>query len=399
MSSSADRGRFRIWPVRSPLSTIEREEAALQSLATALGEPVERAPSPALADAILICSGGVEQQCVSLVQGGAAPLVLGGPKSNAFAAGAEVAAWARLNGRFVALQPVAAHRGPELRAWLRAQRALRGLRDLRLGVVGRPAPWLVASSPSPADIVGRFGVHCAHVPWAEFGQRLRSDASLVRSAVGTPWSKLPRAAEVPGRAVQEASSLTAALHGLVRDRNLAALAFECFGGLERFQIPGCLALAELNEQGIPTACEADLCAALALLLARRLLGLTGWMANLAFSEGTTLWLSHCTCPPSLAETARLSTHFESRSGAAVAATLPLGERVTLVRLAGDLSCAQIALGRTREFEPLTDACRTQACVELDQPLPEVLGNHHVVIFGDHMLPLQAALRLAGLRVT
>lgn len=398
MPDQLDRGRFLIWPVRSAMSTIDREQAAVQSLATALGEPVERAAVPAFADALLLCSGGVEQQCVQLVRAGAPPLVLGGARNNAFAAGAEVAAWARLEGRFVALQPVAAHRGAELRAWLRAQRALRGLRDLRLGVVGQPAPWLVASSPPPAQIVGRFGVHCVHIPWSDFGERLQRGRSLGRSPAGERWARMPCDEEVADGALQEALNLSEALQGLVRDQRLGAVAFECFGGLERFRVPGCVALAELNDLGVPAACEADLCAALVLLLMRRLLGRTGWMANLAFLEGTTAWLSHCTCPPSLAESASVRTHFETSCGAALAATFPLGERVTLVRLSGDLGRAQVVLGRTREFEPLSDACRTQACVELAQPLDEVLGNHHVMVFGDHMLPLRAALSLAGIEV-
>ena len=52
--------------------------------------------------------------------------------------------------------------------------------------------------------------------------------------------------------------------------------------IEKLGTTGCLALALLNDEGIPAGCEGDLQSIFTLLIAKTLTGQAGFMANPAF---------------------------------------------------------------------------------------------------------------------
>ncbi len=398
MDRERGRDRFKVWPVRSKLSDFEYEQRALQRLASALGEPVTRAPTPGLADGILLCSGGVEQDCVALIEEGASRVLLAGPDYNAYAAGAEVVAYGQERGMFLRLQPVANHLGHEIRAWMKAQRVLVRIREARVGVLGGSAPWLVSSVVEPETLSERLGATMVHVPWVELSQAVGTDFSFRKAPDASRWTSLPRDAAISSQDMRKSLGFSAAIDQIVRERGFDAVALDCFEAIEHFGVTGCLALADLNEVGIPAACEGDIVSAITMLFLAQLTGQPVWMANLGFMEETSIWLSHCTLAPSLAETSRLRPHFESGKSVSHAATLPAGQMVTVARLDHGLTTGVVVKGRTREGCIGPQGCRTQVCIELERPLPRVLGNHHVMAMGDHTMALTAAFMLAGVEV-
>ena len=63
------------------------------------------------------------------------------------------------------------------------------------------------------------------------------------------------------------------------------VAIQCLPLLVKSRITPRLCLALLNARGRTMACEGDLSADLAMLLARRLTGYSGWIANAVYGRG------------------------------------------------------------------------------------------------------------------
>ena len=108
------------------------------------------------------------------------------------------------------------------------------------------------------------------------------------------------------------------------DHNLDALTLRCFDLVLQDRATGCLALAQLNDDGVTAGCEGDIPSVLGLLWARLLTGRPGWMANPARVDAGRgrLVLAHCTVPISLVTGYTLRSHFESGLGAAVQGDCP-----------------------------------------------------------------------------
>ena len=275
--------------------------------------------------------------------------------------------------------------------------AVLAMRSTRLGVVGGPSSWLVASSPSPDVVRRRWGPDVITVdptlmieltrtpvtPTGVLAERFTRVADPVRSTVDR-------------QAVDDAMGVRAALVDVIDNDRLDAVTVRCFDLLGDPGTSGCLALASLNDDGIVAGCEGDVPSALAMLWVRHLLGQPTWMANPASIDvdRNELLLAHCTVAPSMVEGFALDTHFESGMGVGISAQFA-AQPVTLIRVGGaDLDECWIAEGAIVATGDDADLCRTQVTIELSSGnvgdlLTHPLGNHLVLAAGHHERRLRA----------
>jgi L-fucose isomerase-like protein len=275
--------------------------------------------------------------------------------------------------------------------------AVVAMRSTRLGVIGGPSSWLVASSPTPEVVRRRWGPEVVTVeptrmieltrtpvvPTGVLAERFTSVADPVRSTVDRA-------------AVDNAMGVRAALVDVLDNERLDAVTVRCFDLLGDPGTSGCLALASLNDDGIVAGCEGDVPSALAMLWVRHLLGQPTWMANPASLDvdRNELLLAHCTVAPSMVESFALDTHFESGMGVGISARFA-AQPVTLIRLGGvDLDECWIAEGAIVATGDDADLCRTQVTIELSSGnvgdlLTHPLGNHLVLATGHHEQRLRA----------
>jgi L-fucose isomerase-like protein len=275
--------------------------------------------------------------------------------------------------------------------------AVVAMRSTRLGVIGGPSSWLVASSPTPEVVRRRWGPEVVTVestrmieltrtpvvPTGVLAERFTSVADPVRSTVDRA-------------AVDNAMGVRAALVDVLDSERLDAVTVRCFDLLGDPGTSGCLALASLNDDGIVAGCEGDVPSALAMLWVRHLLGQPTWMANPASLDvdRNELLLAHCTVAPSMVESFALDTHFESGMGVGISARFA-AQPVTLIRLGGvDLDECWIAEGAIVATGDDADLCRTQVTIELSSGnvgdlLTHPLGNHLVLATGHHEQRLRA----------
>lgn len=276
--------------------------------------------------------------------------------------------------------------------------ARREMRRARIGLVGPPSDWLVASMPDAAAVRSTWGPEVVPIEMEEVATAFEaiSEAHLKEhsddlvagaSAVGEPT-----AADLG-----DVARLYLALKKVVADHRLDALTVRCFDFVQHQRTTGCFALAQLADEGVIAGCEGDLVSTVGLLWANKLLGATGWMANPAQLDPArnTLWLAHCTVPRTLVESYRLRSHFESGLGVGIQGTLPTGP-VTVLRIGGrKMDRLWLAEGEIVHTGNAENLCRTQAEVQLTQGgsvtdlLRAPLGNHLVLIFGHHLARLQS----------
>ena len=198
--------------------------------------------------------------------------------------------------------------------------AVVAMRSTRLGVIGGPSSWLVASSPDAEVVRRRWGPEVVTVAPTRMIELTRTPVTPT-GVLAERFTKVadPVRSTVDRKAVDDAMGVRAALVDVLDHDSLDAVTVRCFDLLGDPGTSGCLALASLNDDGIVAGCEGDVPSALAMLWVRHLLGRPTWMANPASVdvERNQLVLAHCTVAPSMVESFSLDTHFESGMGVGI----------------------------------------------------------------------------------
>jgi L-fucose isomerase-like protein len=275
--------------------------------------------------------------------------------------------------------------------------AIHRLHRTRLGLVGEPSPWLVASVPDADLVRARWGVEMVPIDIAETidayrrADPTRSRAVAVRFA-GTAG---------PTPELVGAARLHPVLADAIERSHVDAITVRCFDYVGELATSGCVALAALIDTGVVAGCEGDVASAVAMLLVQALFDRPGWIANVAAIDEKRhqLLLAHCTVAPRMVDGIELHSHFESGLGIGLRGHFAPGS-VTLLRLGGaDLGRVWIAEGEIERAGDAHDLCRTQVSVRLDgvrarSLLEAPLGNHLVLFHGRHRARLERWWRLA-----
>lgn len=259
------------------------------------------------------------------------------------------------------------------------------LRSSRLGVIGAPSEWLIASRPEIGRVEGRWGAKIVEIPIGEF------EEAYARVVPGDlEPSAFPSLGSTRAKPVRFGSLAThAALRSLVRRHALDGLTLRCFDMVTRRGETGCVALSLLNDEGVPAACEGDLPSLFTMCVGAWLCGTPGFMCNPAEVDerGGTAVFAHCTIPLAISRGHEFHTHFESGAGQAIRGAFPLGP-CTLARVFGpSLDRLWAARGEVVENLSRPDLCRTQVRVRFHGDaktlLEEPVGNHRVIFPGDY----------------
>ena len=388
-------------PVSGPraLPTHAAVEALSREFEVALLPPEELSTSDL--PAFLIRTGGTEglfQRALAAMPPSRDPITLLAVDSdNSLPASLEILAWLQRQGHrnariLLATAPDAAERLRERALEVRATRALAAA---RLGVVGRPSDWLVASQVDRGLVRRRWGVELVDLDLSELYEHLEGVSEAEAEGPAIPASV--RSCQAPGARL--ALRLYLALRNLARAHGLTALTLRCFDLLDDLRATGCLALALLNDEGLVAGCEGDVPSTFTMLADRLVTGGPSFMANPSRIEGDDVVLAHCTAPLSMLTGFTCPTHFESGLGLAIQGTLAKGP-VTVSRFGGDdLGEAVIFEGELVDHVPSPHLCRTQVRARVPglgaRLLTAPLGNHLVASPGHHQARLEALLALGN----
>jgi len=324
---------------------------------------------------VAVLTGGTEAKFIQLVEEGLIDLkqpvyLMVSGHSNSLAASLEILSFIRQHhgvGKVMMnAEDTELERGEGLQVTGTPSEALlKNDRPLRLGVIGMPSDWLIASHVDYKDVLRAMNIELVDIPIEE----------------------VTRLGEVdPG--MKGAEAIYARVKELVAQYNLQGVTLRCFDLLTTVKNTGCIALSKLNDEGIPAACEGDIPTLLTMMVCKKMTGELCFQVNPARIQANgEILFAHCTLPLGMTEKHEYTTHFESGIGVAIHGDLPTGD-YTLVKLSPDMKrllAVDVELERC-QFE--ANLCRTQVWIKTTPEvaqyfLTDPIANHHVLIKGHH----------------
>ncbi|MGE5236810.1 MAG: hypothetical protein ACM3O7_10715 [Acidobacteriota bacterium] len=385
---------LRVLPLASPITPPDAVAAVIESVSSRLaasGATHSVVIAAEDADALLIVSGGTEHLALAALERGDGPaILLAHPDRNSLPAALEILTRVRQRGRagrIVLVKETAD--ADEAVARLGRQLEIRGrLRTARLGRIGAPSDWLVASTPGVAEVASAWGPALVDVPLEELVEELHHGEPGEIAAIRANVAAGAGAVVEPSPAdLDTAAAVAAALRRVVGRHHLDACTVRCFDLVVDRGTTGCLAISWLLDEGIVAGCEGDVPATLTMLWLQLTTGQPAFMANPQDVDpaANTVDLAHCTIARRLVSHYTLRSHFESSMGVGIAGTVGPGP-ATLARVGGaDLREAFLADGEIVASGDSERRCRTQVRLRLETPVADLLvrpiGNHHVLARG------------------
>lgn len=348
-----------------------------------------------------IATGGTEQMMLNILERrnqyvkNESVLLIAHPAYNSLAASLEILAKLQqegINGQIFYLNGVNDEAGiDKIKTALKNIEIKIGLKQSRIGMIGKPSDWLVASSPDPAILQKTWGPEVIDIPMDEIIKTLEMISSdEINEILDSLVSNATEIREPSQNELQEAVRVYVALKKIVKKYNLNALTIKCFDLVTQIKNTGCFGLAQLSDDGIIAGCEGDLVSTTGLFWVYKLLNKIPWMANPSQldEKNNSLWLAHCTVPRSITKNYCLRSHLESGLGVGIQGNIPKGP-VTLIRIGGkNMDKLWIGEGEIIQSGNSENLCRTQVEVSLTNGnvqdlLINPLGNHIVLVNGHH----------------
>ena len=390
------------YQIRSPLSQAA-EGQFISQLQGALNEELRRVDLTRYLESgfalLYVASGGSEgyfleafdqlknRHCYILTSGG----------SNSLAASMEILSYLKKHhGSGEILHGDIAQVARQIRALRNAHRALETLRGKRLGCIGRPSDWLIASDYAPDTVMDKLGLGFVSIPMEELLEEIRRNRYEENAYTALFLQQAFDRGEI-GKAL----AVYGAFQRIVTRYGLCGVSVRCFDLLDTVHTTGCLGLSILNSLGVYGGCEGDMPTLLSMAVLGSVTGEPLFMCNPSrFDTGTgCATFAHCTVPTTMLKSFRLNTHFESGIGVAVQGRFETGG-CTLFKCEGDLSRYFVREGKILETSFSDMLCRTQIRVGLDDFsyfFTDPINNHHVICRGKHKAEVEAFFRLLGIR--
>jgi len=273
------------------------------------------------------------------------------------------------------------HIREELLDYISFHRARKELYGLRLGTIGSPSDWLIASDVDQVEVRKKLGIVLVDVPYDEFLRNIDAVKEVPEALFDRFKNKTNRLDDL-----KESLRIYMALKKICEGYELGGFTLRCFDLLNLKHQTSCLAFGLLNEEGILAGCEGDVPALLTMALAKANFGYAPFMANPSCfqMETNTAIYAHCTLPLDFAKSFSLDTHFESGLGFGIRGEIKEGP-VTCFKLAPDLSDIMALEGEIISNPHSPIMCRSQIEIKFASPLSQIIehpyGNHMIFAFG------------------
>ena len=391
------------YQIKSPLSQIteERMHRYIDSLSDALGEKLEKVSlEQYLADdfaLLYVASGGSEgyflevfdqlksRHCYILTSG----------DSNSLAASMEILSFLKKHGGSGEIlhgdiEQVAGR----ICALKNAHRAKASLKGKKLGCIGKPSDWLIASDYAPRAMMDKLGMGFVSIEMSELLAEIAKE-----SYPENEYTTLFKKQAFDKAEIEKALYVYGAFKRLVEKYDLCGVSVRCFDLLDTVKTTGCLGLSILNAEGIYGGCEGDVPALLSMAVLGAVTGEPLFMCNPSRfdTKAGTAVFAHCTIPVTMLKSFCFNTHFESGIGVAVQGTFEEGP-CTIFKCEGDLSRFHAQEGSILDMPWSDMLCRTQIKVKLDDFsyfLTNPINNHHILCRGNHAADMEAFFKLIG----
>ena len=334
---------------------------------------------------IFIKSGGVEGKFKQLFKPIKGPyLLLSIGLHNSLAASLEIASFLRQQGEKVEIlhgdSNYITQRIKELKKVFEIKNKLS---TLKLGVIGQPSDWLIASEVDYLKVKEILGISLINIEMKELIEEIDKNYNFEHPKLNDIKDK-----EFDSKSIEGALKIYSGFKAIVNKYKLDGITVRCFDLLEIYKNTGCLGLSLLNDEGIVAGCEGDIPALISMVILHYLTDEPVFMANPASIniDKNEVILAHCTLPLNMPDKFYLKTHFESGLGVGIKGDIREGE-ATIFKLSKDGKNYFVSSGEIIENLNRKNLCRTQIRLKLKQDvkyfLQESIGNHHLICKGDY----------------
>ena len=334
---------------------------------------------------IFIKSGGVEGKFKEIFENSSGPFfLLSSNLHNSFAAALEISSFLRQRGKRVEIihgnSDYIAQRIKTLR---KISEVKNKLPLVKLGVIGKPSDWLIASEVDYKNIKKILGLSLIDIEIDELIKEVDQNQHFEH-----PKLKEIRKKEFDNKSVEGALKIYNGFKAIVSKYKLNGITVRCFDLLKIYKNTGCLGLSLLNNDGIVAGCEGDIPALISMVILYYLTGQPVFMANPSSVdiEKNEAIFAHCTLPLNMPENYFLKTHFESGLGVGIRGEIRTG-KATIFKLSGNGEQFFVSSGEIIENLNLGNLCRTQIRLRIEEDvnyfLYNSIGNHHLICKGDY----------------
>jgi len=271
---------------------------------------------------------------------------------------------------------------------------------------------VVAGTERRETVMERLGTKVRHIPrnlLHELFARM-PETDEVRQVAASMQRGAKKIVEPTRKDMLNAARAYTTAKRLVRDEGANALTTDCLGMVASKVVPTppCMAASMFQDAGVTYGCEADVFAAMSLMLTSYLLDKPGFINDpVPETVKNVLVIAHCTCGTRLngfgapREPYILRSHAESNIGVATEVLWRVGQPVTLVRFQNPnelILDTGAVVGNVNT--PPAGGCRTSVEIKMDrvQDVRDVLGFHQVVFYGDHRRDVEAFCQMFGIRL-
>ncbi|MFC2103955.1 hypothetical protein ACFLS4_01220 [Bacteroidota bacterium] len=345
-------------------------------------------------DALFIITGGSESKARNILKNVDRILILAMTENNSYAAASEIKAYCNKNNIKSILYNIdnEANIDNKLEMYSKCNIALNNILKYKVGLIGEVSEWLINSEISDEILKTKLGIQLEKIAWSEF-------SNYSEFALNDEFIEHFKDSELD---IKDSSKVYNLLTDIITKKQLSAITVECFPLVREHAVTACLALSRFNTNGIPAGCEGDITSITGKIIVKELTGQIPWMANLAAVEDEIVFFAHCTIATDLVDDFKINTHFETNQGTAIHGKFK-SEEVTVFRLNKDLTKAFLSYGEIIERPEREDSCRTQIKVKI--PFNDVeklkenpLGNHHLIVPGDHRDLIQFFLKFIKIEI-
>jgi len=213
--------------------------------------------------------------------------------------------------------------------------------------------------------------------------------------------------------IVKATKIYLALKELLRRYGAEALAVNCFTimlkDLNALPVTPCIAVSLLNDEGIPSACEADLNSLILQVIFKYLAGRPAWISDpvIDFKDDSVVY-AHCTAPTKMkgfeeeAEPYAIDTHDESGKPAVIRTRMRVGQVITVAQISSDFTKMYVHTNKVSDVPIVDLACRTKIKIT-SRKAREWMWNynpplHRVIAYGNWANELVMISKFMGLEV-
>ena len=264
---------------------------------------------------------------------------------------------------------------------------------------------LLVGNESKDETVQGLGTTLHRLPAARFDEELKKvELSEEVRAMADQYAKNAQEIVEPSKTdILEAAKNYIVCRRIMAAENCQGLSFACLGRPN----PVCMAFSRLLDEGVVAGCEADVNAALSMLLTQLLFERSGFIQDPSPNTvNNTLIGAHCTSPTRLEgfdkpyRAPYKLRSYHTATGAAMQVLWPIGRDVTVMQFQGPDT---MILGSGRVVsniaQPPSGCCRTAVEITVDgvADTDDCKGFHQLFILGKLEHDFAAYCQLAGIK--